>query len=84
MLDGDAVRTNLSKGLGFRRENRNANIRRIGFVAAEIVRHGGAVICAAVSPYRDIRDEVRSTIANPSCCISIDTIDIIMVINIPI
>ncbi|HEX6160783.1 MAG TPA: bifunctional sulfate adenylyltransferase/adenylylsulfate kinase [Thermoanaerobaculia bacterium] len=59
MLDGDVVRTHLSKGLGFSKEDRDTNIRRIGFVAAEIVRHGGIAICAAVSPYRATRDEVR-------------------------
>jgi sulfate adenylyltransferase len=60
MLDGDVVRTHLSKGLGFSKEDRDVNIRRIGFVASEIVRHGGIVVCAAVSPYRATRDEVRS------------------------
>jgi sulfate adenylyltransferase len=60
MLDGDVVRTHLSKGLGFSKEDRDVNILRIGFVAAEIVRHGGVVVCAAVSPYRETRDEVRS------------------------
>lgn len=60
MLDGDVVRTHLCKGLGFSKEDRDENIRRIGFVASEIVRHGGAVVCAAISPYRAIRDEVRS------------------------
>jgi len=60
MLDGDVVRTHLSKGLGFSKEDRDLNIRRIGFVAPEIVRHGGFVVCAAVSPYRATRDEVRS------------------------
>jgi sulfate adenylyltransferase len=59
MLDGDVVRTHLSKGLGFSKDDRDTNIRRIGFVAAEIVRHGGLVICAAVSPYRVTRDDVR-------------------------
>ncbi len=59
MLDGDVVRTHLSKGLGFSKEDRDLNIRRIGFVASEIVRHGGIVVCAAVSPYRATRDEVR-------------------------
>jgi sulfate adenylyltransferase len=59
ILDGDEVRTNLSKGLGFSKEDRDTNIRRIGFVAAEIVRHGGVVLAAAVSPYRAARDEVR-------------------------
>jgi len=59
VLDGDVVRTHLSKGLGFGKEDRDTNIRRIGFVAAEIVRHGGVVVVAAVSPYRATRDEVR-------------------------
>jgi len=59
VLDGDIVRTHLSKGLGFSREDRDVNIRRIGFVAAEIVRHGGVAICAAVSPYRSTRNECR-------------------------
>jgi sulfate adenylyltransferase len=59
VLDGDVVRTHLSKGLGFSREDRDTNILRIGFVASEIVRHQGAVICAAVSPYRAARNEVR-------------------------
>ncbi len=62
VLDGDVVRTHLSKGLGFSREDRDANVTRIGFVAAEIVRHGGAVICAAVSPYRATRSEVRQMV----------------------
>ncbi len=64
VLDGDVVRTHLSKGLGFSQEDRDINIRRIGFVAAEIVRHGGAVICAAVSPYRATRNECRSMIGS--------------------
>ena len=59
-LDGDVVRTHLSKGLGFSREDRDTNILRIGFVASEIVRHGGTVMCAAVSPYRGTRDAVRA------------------------
>ncbi len=62
VLDGDVVRTHLSKGLGFSKEDRDINIRRIGFVAAEIVRHGGTVICAAVSPYRSTRNDVRNMI----------------------
>jgi sulfate adenylyltransferase len=62
VLDGDVVRTNLSKGLGFSREDRDTNIRRIGFVAAEIVRHGGIVVSAAVSPYRATRNYVRNLI----------------------
>jgi sulfate adenylyltransferase len=62
LLDGDVVRTHLSKGLGFSREDRDTNIRRIGFVAAEIVRHGGMALCAAVSPYRATRDECRALV----------------------
>jgi sulfate adenylyltransferase len=63
-LDGDVVRTHLSKGLGFSKEDRDTNIRRIGFVAAEIVRHGGVAICAAVSPYRATRNDVRAMVGN--------------------
>jgi len=59
LLDGDVVRTHLSKGLGFSKEDRDINIRRIGFVAAEVVRHGGTAVCAAVSPYRATRGDVR-------------------------
>lgn len=59
MLDGDIVRTHLSAGLGFDREGRDANVRRIGFVASEIARHGGMAVCAAVSPYLETRAEVR-------------------------
>ncbi len=62
VLDGDVVRTNLSKGLGFSKEDRDINIRRIGFVATELVRHGGVVICAAVSPYRATRNDVRNMV----------------------
>ncbi len=62
VLDGDVVRTNLSKGLGFSKEDRDINIRRIGFVAAEIVRHGGIAVCAAVSPYRATRNDVRNMV----------------------
>ncbi|NLG50884.1 MAG: bifunctional sulfate adenylyltransferase/adenylylsulfate kinase, partial [Chloroflexi bacterium] len=62
VLDGDVVRTHLSKGLGFSKEDRDINIRRIGFVAAEIVRHGGVAICAAVSPYRATRNDVRNMV----------------------
>ena len=60
VLDGDVVRTHLSKGLGFSKEDRDVNIRRIGFVAAEIVRHNGLVVCAAVSPYKATRNDVRN------------------------
>ena len=59
VLDGDVVRTHLSAGLGFSREDRDTNIARIGFVASEIVRHEGGVICAVVSPYDAARKLVR-------------------------
>ena len=62
VLDGDVVRTHLSRGLGFSREDRDTNIRRIGYVAAEIVRHGGIVVCAAVSPYRVTRNDIRNLV----------------------
>jgi adenylyl-sulfate kinase len=62
VLDGDVVRTNLSKGLGFSREDRDTNIRRIGFVAKLLTRNDVAVVVAAISPYRAIRDEVRGEI----------------------
>ena len=64
VLDGDVVRTHLSRGLGFSKEDRDINIRRIGFVASEIVRHGGAAICAAVSPYRATRNDVRNMVGD--------------------
>jgi sulfate adenylyltransferase len=63
LLDGDVVRTHLSKGLGFSREDRDTNILRIGFVAGEIARHGGTVICAAISPYRATRNEARKMVS---------------------
>ena len=66
VLDGDVVRTHLSQGLGFSKEDRDLNIRRIGFVASEIVRHGGAVVCAAVSPYRATRNDVRNLVGGES------------------
>ena len=59
MLDGDVVRENLSKGLGFSKEDRDTNIRRIAFVADLLSRNGVPVITAAISPYREIRDEAR-------------------------
>ncbi|KAA0217987.1 adenylyl-sulfate kinase [bacterium] len=62
VLDGDVVRTNLSKGLGFSKEDRDTNIRRIGFVAKLLSRNGVPVITAAISPYRAVRDEVRKSI----------------------
>ena len=62
LLDGDVVRTNLSAGLGFDKAGRDANIRRIGFVGAEIVRHRGVAVCSAISPYRQTRNEVRKMV----------------------
>ncbi len=59
VLDGDQVRTNLSKGLGFSKEDRDTNIRRIGYVCRLLSRNGVAAIAAAISPYREARDEVR-------------------------
>jgi sulfate adenylyltransferase len=74
VLDGDVIRTHLSKGLGFSKEDRETNIRRIGFVAAEVARHGGGVICAAISPYRATRNECRTMIGSDRFCeIFVDT-----------
>ena len=73
VLDGDIVRTHLSKGLGFSKEDRDTNIRRIGFVAAEIVRHGGIVICAAISPYRATRNDVRNMVGPGFIEVYVDT-----------
>ena len=64
VLDGDVVRTHLSKGLGFSKEDRDTNILRIGFVAGEIARHSGTVICAAISPYRQARNEARKMVGD--------------------
>ena len=64
VLDGDEVRTNLSKGLGFSKEDRDTNIRRIGYVAQLLTRNGAVVITAAISPYRAIRDEIRGRIGD--------------------
>jgi adenylyl-sulfate kinase len=63
ILDGDEVRTNLSKGLGFSKEDRDTNIRRIGYVSRLLARNNVAVIAAAISPYREVRDEVRRAVA---------------------
>jgi adenylylsulfate kinase len=63
-LDGDVVRTHLSKGLGFSKEDRDTNIRRIGWVAEVLTRNGVCVLASAISPYREIRDEVRANIGN--------------------
>jgi adenylylsulfate kinase len=64
ILDGDIVRENLSKGLGFSKEDRDTNIRRIAFVADLLSRNGVPVITAAISPYREIRDEARETMGD--------------------
>lgn len=64
LLDGDIVRTHLSKGLGFSKEDRDENIRRIGFVCEMLSRHGVIAIAAAISPYRAVREEVRARIGD--------------------
>jgi adenylyl-sulfate kinase len=61
-LDGDTVRTHLSKGLGFSKEDRDANIERIGWVAARLTRHGAAVIASAISPYAEARSHARALV----------------------
>jgi adenylylsulfate kinase len=63
-LDGDVVRTHLSKGLGFSKEDRDTNIRRIGWVAEVLTRNGVCVLASAISPYRDIRAEVRRNVGD--------------------
>ena len=63
LLDGDGVRKHLSTGLGFSKEDRDTNVLRIGFVASEVVKHGGIVIVAAVSPYDSTREHVRHMIS---------------------
>ncbi len=73
LLDGDVVRTHLSKGLGFSKEDRDTNILRIGFVAGEIARHGGSVICAAISPYRAAREEARKFVGENFIEVFMDT-----------
>jgi adenylyl-sulfate kinase len=64
VLDGDIVRQRLCKGLGFSKEDRDENIRRIGFVCHLLSRHGVAAIAAAISPYRAVRDEIRASIGD--------------------
>lgn len=61
LLDGDEIRTHLSKGLGFSKEDRNANINRVGYVAGLVAQHGGTTLCAVISPYREIRDNARKS-----------------------
>lgn len=62
VLDGDVVRTHLSSGLGFSKADRNKNIERIAFVAAEVTKHGGIVVCAAIAPYDSARQTARSMV----------------------
>ncbi len=73
ILDGAAIRTHISKGLGFSKEDRDINIRRIGFIAAEIVRHKGIVITAAISPYRTARNDCRRMIGENFIEVFVDT-----------
>jgi sulfate adenylyltransferase len=61
LLDGDEIRTHLSKGLGFSKEDRDTNIRRVGYVAGLITKHNGTVLCSVISPYRAVRDEARAS-----------------------
>lgn len=64
VLDGDIVRTNLTKGLGFSKEDRDENVRRIGFVSHLLTRNGVIVLVSAISPYREVRDQVRARIGD--------------------
>jgi adenylylsulfate kinase len=64
LLDGDEVRTNLCQGLGFSRADRDTNIARIGYVAGKLAKHGVAVLVAAISPYRQARDQIRASVDN--------------------
>jgi adenylylsulfate kinase len=64
LLDGDEVRTNLCQGLGFSRADRDTNIARIGYVAGKLAKHGVTVLVAAISPYREARDQVRAQVDN--------------------
>ncbi|MGB3240291.1 MAG: adenylyl-sulfate kinase [Geitlerinemataceae cyanobacterium] len=64
ILDGDIVRENLTKGLGFSKEDRNTNVRRIGFVAHLLTRNGVIVFVSAISPYREIREEVKALVGD--------------------
>ena len=64
VLDGDIVRTNLTKGLGFSKEDRDENVRRIGFVSHLLTRNGVIVLVSAISPYRDVREQVRQRVGD--------------------
>src|SRR5215216_6246277 len=72
VLDGDIVRTNLSKGLGFSREDRDTNVLRIGFVADLLTRNGVGVIVSAISPFKEVRDKVRRTVGEDFIEIFVD------------
>jgi len=61
LLDGDVIRTNLSKGLGFSKEDRDTNVRRVGFVANLLAGHGVIAVSAVISPYQQIRDQIRQS-----------------------
>ena len=73
VLDGDVVRTHLTRELGFSKADRDANVRRVGYVASEIVRHGGLVVAALVSPYRETRAEVRAMVGGGYVEVFVDT-----------
>jgi adenylyl-sulfate kinase len=73
LLDGDEIRENLSKGLGFSKEDRDTNIRRIGYVAWLLARNGVVSITAAISPYREVRDEIRAVIGDNFVEVFVDT-----------
>jgi sulfate adenylyltransferase len=73
ILDGDVVRLNLSKGLGFNKEDRSINVRRIGYVASEIVKHGGICLCASIAPYQDDRTYNKMQIGSGYIEILVDT-----------
>ncbi len=78
VLDGDVIRKNLSKGLGFSKEDRDTNIRRIGFVAEKLTRYGVYVCVAAISPYRETRNEVKESIGRfveVHCHASLDVLE---------
>lgn len=64
LLDGDVLRENLSRGLGFSKEDRDTHVRRVGFVASLLARHGVVAVAAVISPYRAVRDELRASISN--------------------
>ena len=72
VLDGDIVRTNLSKGLGFSREDRDTNVLRIGFVADLLTRNGVGVIVSAISPFKEVRDQVRQNVGEDFIEIFVD------------